>query len=58
MDGLADVQQACRSDVMREALASYIRERTAPAGLDDVQRALEVLRKVVAGRYGNQAEAA
>ena len=57
-DGLADAQQARRSDVIREALASYIRERTAPVGPDDAQQALEVLRKVVAGRFGNQAEAA
>jgi predicted transcriptional regulator len=58
LDGLADVQQARRSDVIREALASYIRERTAPVGPDDAEQALEVLRKVVAGRFGNQAEAA
>jgi metal-responsive CopG/Arc/MetJ family transcriptional regulator len=58
LDGLADVQQARRSDVIREALASYVRERTAPVGPDDAQQALEVLRKVVAGRFGNRAEAA
>ncbi|GAA3246627.1 ribbon-helix-helix protein, CopG family [Dactylosporangium siamense] len=58
LDGLADAQQARRSDVIREALTSYIRERTAPVGPDDAQQALEVLRKVVAGRFGNQAEAA
>ncbi|UWZ39461.1 ribbon-helix-helix protein, CopG family [Dactylosporangium roseum] len=58
LDGLADAQQARRSDVIREALASYIRERTAPVGPDDAQQALEVLRKVVAGRFDNQAEAA
>jgi hypothetical protein len=58
LDGLADVQQARRSDVIREALASYSRQRTVPVGPDDAQQALEVLRKVVAGRFGNQAEAA
>ncbi|WP_344405547.1 ribbon-helix-helix domain-containing protein [Dactylosporangium fulvum] len=58
LDGLAEVQQARRSDVIREALVSYIRERTAPVGPDDAVQALEVLRKVVAGRFGNQAEAA
>ncbi|MEV0133985.1 ribbon-helix-helix protein, CopG family [Dactylosporangium sp. NPDC050688] len=58
LDGLADVQQARRSDVIREALASYIRERTAPVGPDDARQALEVLRKVVAGRFGNHSEAA
>jgi predicted transcriptional regulator len=58
LDSLADVQHVRRSDVIREALASYVRERTAPVGPDDAQQALEVLRKVVAGRFGNQAEAA
>lgn len=58
LDSLADVQQVRRSDVIREALASYIRQRTAPVGPDDAQQALEVLRKVVAGRFGRQAEAA
>ncbi|MEV4140916.1 ribbon-helix-helix domain-containing protein [Dactylosporangium sp. NPDC049742] len=58
LDGLADAQHARRSDVIREALAGYVRERTAPVGPDDAQQALEVLRKVVAGRFGNQAEAA
>ncbi|WP_327009771.1 ribbon-helix-helix domain-containing protein [Dactylosporangium sp. NBC_01737] len=58
LDSLADVQHARRSDVIREALASYIRERTAPVGPDDAQQALEVLRKVVAGQFGNDAEAA
>jgi predicted transcriptional regulator len=58
LDALADVQRARRSDIIREALASHIKERTAPVGPDDAQQALEVLRKVVAGRFGNQAEAA
>ena len=54
LGGLADVQQAWRSDVIREALASYVRERTAPVGPDDAQQALEVLRDVVADRFGDQ----
>jgi Arc/MetJ-type ribon-helix-helix transcriptional regulator len=58
LDGLTDGQHTRRSDVIREALASYIRERTAPVGPDDAEQALEVLRKVVAGRFGNRAEAA
>jgi len=47
-----------RSDVIRAALTSHIRERTAAVGLDDAEQALEVLRKVVAGRFGGRAEAA
>lgn len=58
LESLADLQGVRRSDVIREALASYVRERTAPVGPDDAAQALEVLRKVVAGRFGNQAEAA
>ena len=58
LDGLADAQQARRSDVIREALASYVQGADRAGGSDDAQQALEVLRKVVAGRFGNQAEAA
>ena len=58
LDSLADVQRVRRSDIVRDALASYVRERTAPVGPDDAEQALEVLRKVIAGRFGNQAEAA
>ncbi|WP_460492105.1 ribbon-helix-helix domain-containing protein [Dactylosporangium cerinum] len=40
LDGLADAQQARRSDVIREALAFYVRERTAPVGLTTPSRRL------------------
>ncbi|WP_426505589.1 ribbon-helix-helix protein, CopG family [Dactylosporangium sp. McL0621] len=58
LDSLADLAHTRRSDIIRNALASYIKDRTAPVGPDDAQQALEVLRKVVAGRFGSQAEAA
>ncbi|MER7282041.1 ribbon-helix-helix protein, CopG family [Dactylosporangium sp. NPDC000244] len=58
LESLADIERTRRSDIIRDALASYIKERTAPVGPDDAQQALEVLRKVVAGRFGSQAEAA
>jgi predicted transcriptional regulator len=58
LDGLADMEHTRRSDIIRDALASYIKDRTTPVGPDDAQQALEILRKVVAGRFGGQAEAA
>lgn len=58
LNGLAELGQVRRSDVIREALASYIKKQNALVGPDDARQALEVLRKVVAGRFGNQPEAA
>jgi predicted transcriptional regulator len=58
LDSFADMGHTRRSDIIRDALASYIKDRTAPVGPDDAEQALEVLRKVVAGRFGSQAEAA
>src|SRR5205085_10445658 len=49
LDSLADAQHTRRSDVIREALSSFVREQTAPVGPDDAEQALEVLRKVGAG---------
>jgi metal-responsive CopG/Arc/MetJ family transcriptional regulator len=39
-----------RSDVIREALSTYVAEKTAPVGRDEAERALGVLRRVVADR--------
>jgi metal-responsive CopG/Arc/MetJ family transcriptional regulator len=58
LDSLADVQRERRSDIIREALAAFIKERTTPVRRDEAQQALEVLRKVVADRLGGHAEAA
>jgi Arc/MetJ-type ribon-helix-helix transcriptional regulator len=39
-----------RSEVIREALVSFVASRTAPVGRDEAERALDVLRRVVADR--------
>lgn len=58
LDNLADLQGVRRSDVIREALTAYVAEHTSPVGRDEAERALDVLRRVVASRTGEQAEAA
>jgi predicted DNA-binding protein len=58
LDSLADLHGVRRSDVIREALAAYVAERTAPVGRDEAEHALEVLRRVVIGRTGGQVDAA
>jgi predicted transcriptional regulator len=50
LDSLAAVQGVRRSEVIREALAVYVVEQTSPVGRDEAERALDVLRKVVASR--------
>lgn len=50
LDHLASTQGVRRSDVIREALAAYVVERTSPVGPDEAERALDVLRRVVADR--------
>ena len=52
LDSLADLQRVRRSDVVREALTAYVTERTAPIGRDEAERALDVLRRVIASRTG------
>jgi predicted DNA-binding protein len=58
LDSVADLQGVRRSDVIREALAAYLDERAAPVGRDEAERALEVLRRVVADRTEVRPEAA
>jgi predicted DNA-binding protein len=58
LDSLADLQGVRRSDVIREALAAYITERTAPVGRDEAEHALEVLRKIVTSRTEQHPKAA
>lgn len=57
-DSLADLQRVRRSDVIREALSAYIAAQNAQVRPDEAERALDVLRRVVAGRLGKPAEAA
>jgi Arc/MetJ-type ribon-helix-helix transcriptional regulator len=58
LDSLADLHGIRRSEVIREALAAYVAERTAPIGRDEAERALDVLRRLVANHTGGHAEAA
>jgi Arc/MetJ-type ribon-helix-helix transcriptional regulator len=58
LDSLADLQGERRSDVIRAALAAYIADRISPVGRDEAERALDVLRRVVADRTGPRTEAA
>ncbi|HEX6498767.1 MAG TPA: ribbon-helix-helix protein, CopG family [Micromonosporaceae bacterium] len=55
VDRLAEAEGVRRSDVIREALAAYVAEKTAPVGRDEAEHALDVLRRVVASRSGGRA---
>src|SRR5262245_26168839 len=55
LDYLAETQGVRRSDVIRDALASYVADQTSPIGRDEAEHALDVLRRVVADRKHNQA---
>ena len=50
LDAIADRHGVRRSEVIREALVSFVASRTAPVGRDEAERALDVLRRVVADR--------
>jgi predicted transcriptional regulator len=52
IDRLADEDGVRRSDIIREALGRYIMTRRSPVSPDEAQHALDVLRRVVAGREG------
>jgi predicted transcriptional regulator len=58
LDSLADLQGVRRSDIIREALAAYLTERTAPVGRDEAEQALDVLRRLVTNRTDRRADAA
>ncbi|GAB3811487.1 ribbon-helix-helix protein, CopG family [Micromonospora zhanjiangensis] len=58
LDELAERQGTRRSDVVREALLGYVAARTGPVGQDEAEHALDVLRRLVAGRTDGHAEAA
>lgn len=58
LDSLADLDGVRRSDVMREALTAYLRDRTSPVGRSEAEHALDVLRRIVADRTEPHAEAA
>jgi predicted transcriptional regulator len=50
LDAIAEHDGTKRSEVIREALVSYVESRTAPVARDEAERALDVLRRVVADR--------
>lgn len=50
LDSLAKMQGVRRSDVIRDALAAYVVEKTSPVGQDEAEHALDVIRRIVATR--------
>ena len=54
LDAIADRHGVRRSEVIREALVSFVASRTAPVGRDEAERALDVLRRVVADRNAGE----
>jgi hypothetical protein len=48
VEAIAEAQGVSRSEIIREALAAYVAEKTAPVSQDEAEQALEVLRRVVA----------
>ena len=50
VEAIAEVQGVSRSEVIRDALAAYVKEKTAPVGQDEAEHALDVLRRVVENR--------
>jgi predicted DNA-binding protein len=58
LNHLADVQGVRRSDVIRDALATYVTDRTAPVARDEAEHALDVLRRIVASRHNENDQAA
>jgi len=55
LDHLAASQGVRRSDIVREALTTYVVDQTAPVGRDEAEHALDVLRRIVADRTGQHA---
>jgi Arc/MetJ-type ribon-helix-helix transcriptional regulator len=58
IDSLADAAGVRRSDIIRDALTTYLAERTSPVGRDEAEHALDVLRRVIATRTDWRADAA
>lgn len=58
LDSIADLRGVRRSDVIRDALVAWVREQISPVGRDEAERALDVLRKIVAAQPGTFDQAA
>lgn len=50
LDRLAELLGVRRSELIRDALASYIKEKTTPVGRDEAEHALDVLRRAISGQ--------
>ncbi|MBO4159809.1 ribbon-helix-helix protein, CopG family [Micromonospora antibiotica] len=50
LDRLAEQAASRRSDVIREALTSYVTVRSEPVSHDEAEHALDVLRRIVTAR--------
>ncbi|MFF3853480.1 ribbon-helix-helix domain-containing protein [Micromonospora sp. NPDC002575] len=50
LDHLAEHAETRRSDIIRDALTSYVTARTAPVSRDEAEHALDVLRRIVTTR--------
>jgi predicted transcriptional regulator len=49
VEAIAEAQGVSRSEIIRDALAAYVKDKTSPVSQDEAERALEVLSRVVAG---------
>jgi metal-responsive CopG/Arc/MetJ family transcriptional regulator len=58
LDQLAALHGVRRSDVIRDALTAHVAEHTNPVDLDEAERALEVLRRIVASHNDPTGQAA
>jgi predicted DNA-binding protein len=58
LDQLAALHGVRRSDVIRDALAAYVTEHTGAVDRDEAERALEVLRRIVASHNDPTGQAA
>ncbi|WP_229398292.1 ribbon-helix-helix domain-containing protein [Micromonospora okii] len=50
LDHLADQAATRRSDIVRDALTSYVADQIAPVSQDEAEHALDVLRRIVTTR--------
>jgi len=47
IDEIAERDRKRRADIIREALAGYVAERTGPVTRDEARHALEILRRAI-----------
>ena len=54
VEAIADARGVSRSEIIREALAAYVAEKTAPVSRDEARHALDVLSRVVADHVASE----